>query len=241
MSDQIEIKFSGQQIPPERFLVAVRNFIEIVQGVGRNITGKENPIQWTVESDRGSAVIRIRAKNRTKEAVEATDAIRRGFHSLKTGSRVVPRGFTVTELRKTQELADLADADFPISVKNGGDPEELSRDIWRTVDAMLRRDKYEDFGSIEGSLRSMTKGNRFECEIHDNQSGRTVHCYFTTDAVAAQAWAAFMKERVAAHGLIRYDKEGCPTSIVADTVRFFPEESELPTVEDIQAIFRSYK
>jgi hypothetical protein len=241
MSDQIEIKFSGQQIPPERFLAAVKSFIEIVQGVGRNITGRTNPIQWTIESDRGSAVIRIRAKNRTKEAVEATDAVRRGFQSLRTGSRVVPRGFTVTELRNTQELADLADPDFPISIKNGGDPEQVSRDIWRTVDAMLRRDKYEDFGSIEGSLRSMTKGNRFECEIHDNQSGRTVHCYFTTDAVAQQAWAAFMKERVAAHGLIRYDKEGCPTSIVADAVRSFPEESELPTVGDIQAIFRSYK
>jgi hypothetical protein len=241
MSDQIEIKLSGQQIPPERFLAAVKNFIEIVQGVGRNVTGKANPIQWTIESDCGSAVIRIRAKNRTKEALEATDAIRRGFQSLRTGSRVVPRGFTVTELRKTQELADLADADFPISIKNGGDPEEISRDIWRTVDAMLRRDKYEDFGSIEGSLRSMTKGNRFECEIHDSQSGRTVHCYFTTDEVAQQAWAAFMQDRVEAHGLIRYDKEGCPTSIVADAVRSFPEESELPTVEDIQAVFRSYK
>jgi hypothetical protein len=48
-------------------------------------------------------------------------------------------------------------------------PEDLSRDIGRTVEAMLRREKYEDFGSIEGDLRSMTKGNRFECEIHDEQ------------------------------------------------------------------------
>lgn len=241
MSDHIEIKFTAQEISPEKFLAAVQNFVEIVQGVGRNITGAANPIRWAIESDHGSAIIRVRAKNRIKEATEATDAIRRGFHSLRTGSRAVPRGFTVTELRKTQELADLADSDFPISVKNGDAPEELSRDIWRTVDAMLRRDKYEDFGSIEGYLRSLTKGNRFECEIHDDQSGRTVHCYFTTDAIAEQAWAAFMKERVAAHGLVRYDKEGCPTSIVADAVRFFPEESELPTVDDIQAIFRSYK
>jgi len=241
MSDHIEIKFTGKEISPEKFLTAVQNFVEIVQGVGRNITGAAHPIQWTIEADRGSAIIRVRAKNRVKEAGETTDAIRRGFHSLKTGSRVVPRGFTVTELRKTQELADLADSDFPISIKNGNAPEELSRDIWRTVDAMLRRDKYEDFGSIEGNLRSITKGNRFECEIHDDQSARTVHCYFTSDEIAEQAWASFMKERIVAHGLVRYDKEGCPTSVVADSIRSFTDESELPTVDDIQGIFRSYK
>jgi hypothetical protein len=241
MSDHIEIKFTGKEISPEKFLTAVQNFVEIVKGVGRNITGAEHPIHWTIEADRGSAIIRIRAKNHIKEAGEATDCIRRALHSLRTGSRVVPRGFTTTELRKTQELADLADSDFPISIKNGDAPEELSRDIYRTVDAMLRRDKYEDFGSIEGYLRSMTKGNRFECEIYDEQSRRTVHCYFTQDEVAEQAWATFMKERVVAHGLVRYDKEGCPTSIVADSLRSFADESELPTVDDIQAIYRAYK
>lgn len=241
MSNQIEIKFPGPEISPEKFVEAIQHFLSVVEGVGRNIGGVIDPIQWTVESDRGSAIIRLKAKNRFKEAGEATEAIRRGFHSLRTGSRVMPRGFTVSELRKAQELADLADTNFPIAIKNGDSPEELSREIGRTVEAMLRREKYEDFGSIEGCIRSMTKGNRFECEIHDDQSGRTVHCYFTTDAVAEQAWSVFMKERISAHGLVRYDKEGCPTSIVADFLRSFPEESELPTLEDIQAIYRSYK
>jgi hypothetical protein len=241
MSDHIEIKFTAQEITPEKFLAAVQNFVEIVQGVGRNIAGTTDPIRWAIEADRGSAIIRVRAKNRIKEAREAIEAVRCGFHSLRTGSRVTPRGFTVTELNKTQELADLVSDEFPITVKNGDSPEEMSRDIGRTIQSMLRREKYEDFGTIEGYFRSMTKGNRFECEIHDDQSGLTVHCYFKSDEVAEQAWSAFMKERVAAHGLVRYDKEGCPTSIVADAVRFFPAESELPSIEDIQAIYRSYK
>jgi len=241
MSDTIEIKLSGGKIPPEKFIAAIENFLAVVQGVGRNIGGSQDPIQWTVEADHGSAIIRARALNRPQEAAESTDAIRRGFHSLRTGTSVVPRGFTVAEVRATQDLADLIDADFPISVKNGDAPEELSRDIVKTVDAMLRKDKYEDFGSIEGVLCSMARGSRFECEIRDQQSGKTVHCYFKEDDVARQAWAAFLKDRIVAHGLVRYAKEGFPTSIVADSIRFFPEESELPTVEDIQNIFQSYQ
>lgn len=241
MSDSIEIKLTGPHIPPEKFVTAVQRFLEIVQGVGRNIGGHKNPIQWTIEVDRGSAIIRARAQNRPQEATECTDAIRHAFHSLRTGARSVPRGFTVAELRKTQELADLTDKDFLMAVKNGDTSEELSRDIGRTVESMLRREKYQDFGSIEGIMCSMAKGTRFECEIKDQQSGKTVHCYFTTDAVARQAWEAFMKDRIVAHGLVRYDKEGCPTSIVADAVRWIPDEADLPTVEQIQAIFQSYK
>jgi hypothetical protein len=158
---------------------------------------------------------------------------------LRTGTKVVPRGFTAAEVRATQGLADLVDADFPIAVKNGDTPEELSRDIVQTVDSILRRDKYEDFGSIEGVLCSMARGNRFECEIRDQQSGRTVHCYFSADEVARQAWAAFLKDRIIARGLVRYAKEGYPTSIVAESVQWFPDESELPSIEEVQAVYRA--
>src|ERR1051326_8160397 len=239
MSDTIEIKLSGRQIPPEKFLSAVQKFLAIVQGVGRNIAGLEDPIQWTVEADHGSAIIRAKALNRPQEAAQSTDAIRRGFHSLRSGTNIIPRGFTALEARATQELAELIDDDFPISVKNGDAPEELTRDIVKTVDALLRRDKYEDFGSIEGVLCSMARGNRFECEIKDQQSGRTVHCYFNADEVAKQAWAAFLKDRIIARGLVRYAKEGHPTSMLVDSIQGFPEESELPTIEDIQNIFQS--
>ena len=117
-----------------------------------------------------------------------------------------------------------------ISIKNGDTPVELSREIVQAA-----------FGSIEGVLHSMTRSYRFECEIKDQQSGKTVHCYFTTPEAARQAWAAFLNDRILASGEIRYSKEGYPTSIVADSIREFPNESELPTGQDIQAIFRSYR
>jgi hypothetical protein len=241
MSDAVEIKFSGRQIPPEKFVAAVQHFLAIVQGVGRNIGGSEEPIQWTVETAHGSDIIRARALNRPRESAETTDAVRRGFDSLRTGGSAFPRGFTIAEMRFTKDLASLVDDDFPISIKNGDTPVELSREIVHVVDTMLLREKFAAFGSIEGVLHSMTRGNRFECEIKDQQSGRTVHCYFTTPEAARQAWAAFLNDRILASGEIKYSKEGYPTRIIADSVRAFPDESELPTVQDIQSIFRSYR
>jgi hypothetical protein len=41
-----------------------------------------------------------------------------------------------------------------------------------------------------------------------------------------------------ASGLIRYAREGHPTSISVNSIRIFPEESELPTIEEVQALFK---
>ena len=244
MSDSIEIKFTAKQIPPAKFVAAVQQFFAVVQGVANNIAGAESPIKWTIEAEHGSAIIRCKALTHVKEASESTEAVSCGLRALRMGTSRIPRFFTNTELRAAKDLANLIDDDFPIVIKNGAAPEELTAEIGRTADSILRGERYEAFGSIEGAVSSMARSNqfnKFECEIRDQQSNKTIHCYFTRDEDARTAHAAFFRDKILVHGLIRYSKEGYPTSISADSIRVFSDESELPTVEDIQAIFQSYQ
>lgn len=239
MSDQIEIRIEGPGLTPEKFLLAAQSFFDLIQGVSENVGAKQ--VRWIAEVDKGSAVIRGRVANPSPESHMAIELVSRGIRSLRSGTKAVPNGFTREEVRACQVLADLADGEKITSIllQNGGAPEEVSKKIAPIAEAILKGENYTAFGSIEGKIDSLSDKQAFTCSIFDSLLRREVICYFQSEAVVQQAISGFRK-RVLAGGLIRYGKEGHPTSIVVDTIRVFPDESELPTIEEVQAIFKQY-
>lgn len=239
MSNQIEIHLDAKKLTPERFIEAVKSFFDIVEGVTGNITGSKKTVEWIVEVDKGSAVVRTRAANPSRQAEDTVDAVCRGMRSLRTGVRTIPHGFTSEEVRSTKNLAGLLGAGRidSIAIRNGNEPEPLCLEMVTVADAILSGEKFTAFGSIEGKIDSMSDKDAFVCSILSPAYGREITCYFQKPEVIEETIKAFRK-RVMANGLIRYAKEGYPTSIVVDKIRQFPEESELPTIEEIQAIFK---
>jgi hypothetical protein len=75
------------------------------------------------------------------------------------------------------------------------------------------------------------------CYVVEATYRRTIVCHFNKQELEEEALKGFRK-RVLISGLIHYGAEGHPTSVDADYIRIFPEESELPTVEQIQAIYK---
>ena len=124
-----------------------------------------------------------------------------------------------------------------ISIKNGSTPEDLIQAVITTADAILSGEATTAFGSIEGIIDSMSVKHGFCCSIQDAAYKREITCYFQKDEAIEEAKKGFGK-RVMAGGLIRYAREGHPTSITVDVIRIFPEESELPTIEEVQALFK---
>jgi hypothetical protein len=237
MSDHIEIKIEGPRLTPEKFIEAAKSFFALVQGVSKNVVNK--PINWIAEADKGSAVLRGRAENPGPESSQAIDAICRGIRSLRSGAKAIPNGFTREEVRACQILAGLVDgrAIQSIFIQNGGAPEVISSTIVTTAEAILSGENYTAFGSIEGKIDSLSDRQGFSCSVYEPYLRREIVCYFQKSEVQEEAIKGFRK-RVLAGGLIRYAKEGHPTSIVVDTIRIFPDESELPTIEEVQAIFK---
>ena len=242
MSDHIEIKIDGKKLTPERFLEAVESFFELVQGVSKNIS--KIPVNWSVEVDKGSTVVRVRADDPTEDVNQSIDAVIRGVSALRMGIKTIPFGFTKEEVRAAKKLATLKDGNEIESafIQNGGAPEDLAVTIVPTADAILVGENHIAFGSVEGTIDTMSAKQAFCCMIWEPIYRRDITCYLTETKLQADAVDAFVKRRrVSVGGLIHYSKEGFPTSISADKIKMFPLESELPNVEDIQAIYRQYK
>ena len=237
MSNQIEIKIDGKKLTPDKFLEAAKSFFDLIEGVAKNVTAK--PINWGVEVDKGSAVLRATVQNPSVDSTEAIAAICQGVRSLRSGVKTIPRYFTKNEVNASRRLTAIVDGTDVKSIflKNGSDGEEMLKNIITTADAILTGEATTAFGSIEGVLDSMSLKHGFSCSIQDVSYRREIVCYFTKSDAAEEAKKGFGK-RVLAGGLIRYASEGHPTSISVDTFRIFPEESELPTIEEVQALFK---
>lgn len=112
-----------------------------------------------------------------------------------------------------------------------------ARDLVQTADAILAGEKSFAYGSIEGKIDTLADRDSFTFTVYEPNYKRSVPCTFNKKELDEEAYKAFRK-RVLVSGLIRYGKEGYPTSIAADSLRVFPDESELPTLEEIQAIYK---
>jgi hypothetical protein len=241
MSNQIEIAIDATKLTPEKFVKAAEAFFSLIQGVAYNVGGEKDPVHWVVEVDKGSAIVRACVTNPTPKSEQSIDAVCRGLRSLQSGTRSIPPGFKHEELKASKKLTELIDGESvqTISIKNGAMPEILSHKIADAADAILNGETYQAFGSLEGKVDSLSDKKSLICSITDPIYHCEITCYFTNNEAAEEAVKGFRK-RVIASGLIRYGKEGRPTSISVDKIRIFPEESELPTVEQVQEIYKKY-
>lgn len=243
MSDRIEIKIDALSLNPEKFLEAVGSFLSVVQGVGKNVATK--PIDWKVEVDKGSTILRMVVSNPSIESDNVINAIGHGLRSLVNGVKAIPYGFTKSEVRGLRNLAALRaeqDGIRSLSIKNGGEQEDVPESIIPVADAMLQGESHIAFGSVEGEVVQLSSRHGFVCTVYEPIYRREIACYLQNPEAENEAISGFQKRtRILASGLIHYSQEGIPVSITADKVRVFPADSELPTIEDIQAIYRSYK
>ncbi len=236
MSNEIEAKIEGPNLTPDRFMKAARAFFELVQGVSKNLAGDGEEIPWTVEVASGSAV--LRAKSTGERGERVVEAIVRGVRALRSGVNAIPHGFGRDEVNAARVLANLVDGNAVTSIHliTGGEAEELSGTVVATTAAILEADKSIAFGSIEGVIETLSIRDGFRCTIFERNYRRGIVCHFTKAELEQEAHRAFGK-RVLASGMIRYGKEGLPTTLNADALRVFPADSELPTANEIQAIY----
>lgn len=76
---------------------------------------------------------------------------------------------------------------------------------------------YEDYGSFEGRLETLSVHGRTRFNIFDPITARPVHCYFA-DEKLQQAHSAF-NQRVLVTGTVKYSRIGQPVSIRVDDIR----------------------
>ena len=239
MSNQIEIKIDGRKLTPEKFLSGASEFIALVQGVAKKVAA--GSVDWVVEVERGSTILRMRAINPSKESEESIDAVCHGVRALRNGVRTIPYGFSRETVSSAKVIASLVDGQEVQSVwiRNGGEPEPMPYAIVQIAEAILEGQPQIAFGSIEGKIVSLSAKHGYVCVIDDPLRMREITCYLQSDEAQKKAIEGYTK-RVLASGLIHYAKEGHAVNISVDTIRIFPPDSELPSLTEIQEIYKLY-
>jgi hypothetical protein len=110
-----------------------------------------------------------------------------------------------------------------------------------TIASVIReewRADYNDYGTIEGRLETIQESyGTLQFWIRDALLRQRVRCYFPEELLPA-VFDTFRK-RVEVSGVIHYRKNGTPVSIEVEHILGLPDDSELPTAEDVRGILRS--
>jgi len=232
----------GADVSPERFMTAARAFFGYVNDLSQAVTPEDNPAHWVVRVREGSALLAVApAPNMPAEIVQIIlTRAERGIAALAEGN-IEHSGLSDSALRHLRTLAEVAEGTrglhpVPVRVWVKKKPLPVGPTIARIVREDLRAD-YNDYGTIEGRLETIAdRDGSLQFLIRDVMLEQKVRCYFPEELLP-EVFDKFRK-RVEVSGTIKYRKNGVAVSIEVDRIDVLPDDSELPTAEDVRGILR---
>lgn len=97
------------------------------------------------------------------------------------------------------------------------------------------RQPYRLHGTVEGRLAVLSE--RRGLEIEEPVWGRRIVCSVPDRKL--EDMRALWRKRVTAEGIVHYDHDGYPVKIEAEKVEPFPDDEDLPSLEDVRGILRA--
>jgi hypothetical protein len=230
----------GDDLPPDRFLAAVRAFFGYVQEIEAGLDG--DALGWTVRVREGSALIAIDpAPAAPPELVESVYTLaEHGIRDVANG-QIDKANLSESALRHLKVLSELTvarqDRIVPMQVWVRRRPISLTPRI-RDVIREDRRADYNDFGTVEGRLETIQdRDGSLLMHIRDRMFRQKIRCYFPEEMLP-DVFDKF-RRRVEISGVIHYRHNGVPISIEAAVIDALPDDDELPTAEDVRGILRT--
>lgn len=229
----------GDNPSPERFMAAARAFFGYVQEIGRMMAPESDLPDWVVQVRDGSAVLAVVPA----PSVSAT-ILNAVYSKAESGIRdlrdhdIDEAGLSDGALKHLRVLADLTEGPrgrpMPLRLWVRRKPVDVDAGIARVIQENWRVD-YNDFGTIEGRLETIQdKEGSLQLQIRDAALRQTVRSYFQEEMLP-KAFEMF-RRRVEVSGIIHYRRNGTPVSIEASHIEGLPDDSELPSVEDVRGI-----
>lgn len=228
----------GDDLAPDEFLAAVRNFLGYVSEITTAQRGDGADVTWTVKVREGSALVGVlpdtgaplsRLGMIYRMAEYAPRAIARGDIA---GAGISEKA--VGHLRALSELAGKRENGRGIHLWVKRRPVNIGPGIARAV----REDwdtSYHDFGVVEGRLEGIRDASgSVRIAVKDFLYPRSVSCA-VPESLLEVALQSFRK-RVEVEGRINYRKDGTPISIEATSIDILPEDDELPSADDVRGI-----
>lgn len=231
----------GVGTSPEKFLAITRAFFGYVEDIVDGLSPNER-INWTVLVKEGSALIAVEPPTGARpELVESVYAKAEfGIDQLAQG-RLEESHLSESALKHLRALSGLTEQNdgvpIPIRVWVRRKPLELTAEIARTIEDDWRVD-YHDYGTIEGRLETIQdRDGRLQLRVRDAALRQSVKCY-VSDNMLNDAFSTFRK-RVEITGTVHYRRDGTPISIDVVHIETLPDDSELPTADDVRGLLKA--
>jgi hypothetical protein len=234
----------GENLSPDRFMAAARAFFGYVQEISSVVAPEGEPARWIVRVREGSALLAVAPSPNMAPETARTVYVRaeRGMRNL-INRNIVDADLPEPALKHLRILSEMTEAGPnkapPVPIKLWVEKKPISFEP--TIASVSRDDvraDYNDYGAIEGRLESIQESyGTLQFYIRDALLRQRVRCYFPEELLA-DVFERFRK-RVEVSGIIHYRKNGAPISIEAEHIIALPDDSELPTAEDVRGILRS--
>jgi hypothetical protein len=230
----------GASLSPDRFMAAARAFFGYVQELSAEI-GNGETARWIVKVREGSALLAVdpNPAMRIEQANVVYVRAERGLRHL-IARNVDESGLPEAAIKHLRVLSEMTEAGpnkaapVPIRIWIRRKPIAIEPVIASAIREDWRAD-YNDYGTIEGRLETIQESyGTLQFFIRDPLLRHRVRVYFD-ESLLPNVFDRFRK-RVEVSGIIHYRKNGAPISIEADHVIGLPEDSELPSPEDVRGI-----
>ncbi len=228
----------GDDLSPEEFVAAVRSFMGYVAEITASQKGDGAEISWTVRVREGSALVGVEPNKGAPPSRLAMiyNKAEFGPTALARGD-VHGAGLSEKSLNHLKSLSDLVSKHKDgrgvnlwvkkKPVRIGAGIAKLIREDWET--------DYYDVGTIEGRLEAIQdSAGSLKIRVNDFLYSRAINC-IVPERMIEKVLSSF-RRRVEIEGRIHYRRDGTPISIEAYMIDVLPEDSDLPTADDVRGI-----
>lgn len=227
-------------VTPEQFMAAARAFFGSVEEIGRSIAPEGIVPKWRVRVKEGSNLLAVEPMEATPPAVVQAVYTRldEGVRQLAEGNLQASR-FPESALKHLKALSDLTEPrghPLPMRLWVRRQPVQVNNEIARVIREDWRAD-YKDFGTVEGRLTAIQEQGTLQLLLKDEWLKLTVRCYVPEEKLP-EVFAAFRK-RVEVSGVIHYRRNGTPISVEVEAIEVLPDDSELPSSNDVRGLLRA--
>jgi len=229
------------EIPLSVLAKAVTHLSIILRELDKEISDGKISLIWALSGvHMGSPAEFEIAPLTLEEEFDALNSITKtidGFGSLEQESKR-PRFFSDIALRNARAFANLLDQKniTGISLRNDKQHVTLSHQLVANVDLIIPRKTEEFMGAIDGRLEMIDVHSGLKVGIYRIIDKKYIKVLFKDTKAMKQKAIDALDKRVYATGEIKRDHRGEPKEILVYDLKVLPEDSELPTLEDVYGI-----
>ncbi len=241
---EIALELDADRLASTDFLRTVEAFIGLLREVTK-VVDRDIPMDgWEVSVTPGSCIIDVFADAKRisdNQASSVASALLKEMRSQRgnKGDFFLGNDKIAGHIKTLARLATRERKGIPARVLTRKGSVEVTREMYDTVSGPLGYEvKNKVMGTVTGVLDVISVRKKREFRITERLRDRVIRC-IADDTLMEEALRYFGK-RVDVTGFISYDRKGLPEAVRAESIRPYPDPSEIPHFTKMRGILKEY-